>query len=139
MNKSTNTANAFAGTFFFTNIQGNAKKIKRAFNPTNLDPVKIQYKSRRTPLRTNRRAVDNRGLAKVAVECSEDTFVVNKIWYSTLTFVVKIVTFAKPETVRGNKCTKSKLLREFVKYYFLPKSAGFSPQALVSHFNNLLG
>ena len=126
MNKSTNTANAFAGTFFFTDIQGNAKKIKRAFNPTNLDPVKVQYKSRRTPLRTNRRAVDNRGLAKVAVQCSADTF------------VVKIVTFAKPETVRGNKCTKSKLLREFVKYYFLPKSAGFSPQALVSHFNNLL-
>ncbi len=38
----------------------------------------------------------NTGLAKVAVQCSADTFVV---WFSASTFVVKIATFAKPETV----------------------------------------
>lgn len=41
----------------------------------------------------------NMGLAKVAVQCSIDTFVVNKNWFSTSTFAVKIVTFAKSETV----------------------------------------
>jgi hypothetical protein len=40
------------------------------------------------------------GLAKVAVECSADTFVVNQSWFSASTFVVKIPAFAKPKTVR---------------------------------------
>ena len=41
----------------------------------------------------------NTGLAKVAVQCSADTF------------VVKIATFAKPETV-GCNCKKTKLLAD---------------------------
>jgi hypothetical protein len=45
----------------------------------------------------------NTGLAKVAVQCSADTFVVNKVWFSASTFVVKIATFAKPGNVRGNR------------------------------------
>jgi len=40
-------------------------------------------------------------LAKVAVQCSADTFVVNQIWFSASTLVVKIATFAKPQTVSG--------------------------------------
>jgi hypothetical protein len=40
----------------------------------------------------------NTGLAKVAVQCSADTFEVNQSWFSASTFVVKIATFAKPET-----------------------------------------
>jgi hypothetical protein len=39
-------------------------------------------------------------LAKVAVQFSADTFVVNQSWFSASTFVVKIATFAKPENVR---------------------------------------
>jgi DNA replication protein DnaC len=38
-------------------------------------------------------------LAKVAVQCSADTFVVNQSWFSASTFVVKIATFAKRQTV----------------------------------------
>jgi hypothetical protein len=41
----------------------------------------------------------NRRLAKVAVQCSADTFVVNRSWFSASTFVVKIATFAKRQTV----------------------------------------
>jgi hypothetical protein len=44
----------------------------------------------------------NTGLAKVAVQCSADTFVVNQNWFSASTFVVKIATFAKPENVTGH-------------------------------------
>ena len=79
INKLTNTANAVSGTFiFYTDMQGNAKKIKRAYNPTHPDPAKVQYKPGLTTLRTDRRAADNSGLAKVAVQCSADTFVVNQ-------------------------------------------------------------
>jgi hypothetical protein len=41
----------------------------------------------------------NTGLAKVAVRCFANTFVVNQNWFSASTFVVKIATFAKPENV----------------------------------------
>ena len=41
----------------------------------------------------------NTGLAKVAVQSSADTFVVNQSWFSASTFVVKIATFVKPENV----------------------------------------
>jgi hypothetical protein len=40
-------------------------------------------------------------LAKVAVRCFANTFVVNQNWFSASTFVVKIATFAKPENVMG--------------------------------------
>ena len=48
----------------------------------------------------------NTGLAKVAVQCSADTFVVTQSWFSASTFVMKIATFAKPETVTV-KCKKT--------------------------------
>jgi hypothetical protein len=50
---------------------------------------------------TERKTPYNTGLAKVAVQCSADSFVVNQNWFSASTFVVKIATFAKPETVMG--------------------------------------
>jgi hypothetical protein len=57
---------------------------------------------------TDRRAACNTGLAKVAVQCSADTFVVNQNLFSASTFVVKIATFAKPENVGGN-CIRTNL------------------------------
>ena len=51
---------------------------------------------------TERITAANTGLAKVAVQYSADTFVVNQTWFSALTFVVKIATFAKPENVMHN-------------------------------------
>jgi hypothetical protein len=53
--------------------------------------------------RTTRTTGYNTGLAKVAVHCSADTFVVNQSWFSASIFVVKIATFAKPETVQDQK------------------------------------
>ena len=44
----------------------------------------------------------NTGLAKVAVQFSGGTFVVNQTWFSASTFVVKIATFAKPQNVGNN-------------------------------------
>ena len=55
-----------------------------------------------------KRAAANTGLAKVAVQCSADTFVVNhpaagglgiNTYLLADRFVVKVATFAKPETV----------------------------------------
>ena len=47
----------------------------------------------------------NTGLAKVAVQCSADTFVVNQSLVLRInlgsTEMVKIATFAKPENVMG--------------------------------------
>ena len=48
----------------------------------------------------------NTGLAKVAVQSSADTFVVNQSWFSASTFVVKIATLAKPENVSGKPILK---------------------------------
>jgi len=44
----------------------------------------------------------NTGLAKVADHYSADTFVVNQSLVRASAFVVKIATFAKPETVSTN-------------------------------------
>jgi hypothetical protein len=41
-------------------------------------------------------------LAKVAVQYSADTFVVNQTFVLRINIVVKIATFAKPETVVCN-------------------------------------
>jgi hypothetical protein len=41
----------------------------------------------------------NTGLAKVAVQCPQTHLWLIKVWYSASAFVVKIATFAKPETV----------------------------------------
>ncbi|MDP3567667.1 hypothetical protein [Sediminibacterium sp.] len=50
----------------------------------------------------DRRPACNTGLAKVAVKCSADTFVVNQNWFSASTFVVKIAIIVKPETFSKN-------------------------------------
>ena len=95
------TANAFASTFyFFADTQINAKKIKRACKPTHLDSATIQCKLGRIQLRTDRRAADNTGLAKVAVQCSADSFVVNQ----------KLV-------LRINICAENRHLRQAPKRY----------------------
>jgi hypothetical protein len=52
----------------------------------------------------------NTGLAKVAVQCSADTSVVNQSLVLRINFVVKIATFAKPETV----CDLNQLLMKQV-------------------------
>ncbi|WP_297513679.1 hypothetical protein [Flavobacterium sp.] len=43
----------------------------------------------------------NTGLAKVAVQCPQTHLWLIKVSYSASAFVVKITTFAKPETVIG--------------------------------------
>jgi hypothetical protein len=69
-NDTATNANAFASTFyFFADTQGNAKKIKRACKPTHPNRAKIHCKLGRTQHWTDRRAADNSGLAKVAVQC----------------------------------------------------------------------
>jgi hypothetical protein len=51
-------------------------------------------------LMTNeRKTAGNTGLAKVAVQCSADTFVVNQSLVLRINIVVKSATFAKPENV----------------------------------------
>lgn len=72
----------------------------------------------------------NTGLAKVAVHCSADTFVVNKVWFSASTFVVKIATFAKPEIVSGNfaEPTQLKLMKEtLLKHILIRTILGLIP------------
>jgi hypothetical protein len=72
---SRHTPNAFASTFyFFADTQINAKKIKRACKPTHGGQCKLDT----TDLRPKRTTTHNTGLAKVAVQCSADTFVVNQ-------------------------------------------------------------
>jgi hypothetical protein len=69
------TANAFASTFyFFADTQINAKKIKRACKSTHGGQCKLDT----TDLRPEKTTTHNTGLAKVAVQCSADTFVVNQ-------------------------------------------------------------
>ena len=60
----------------FCNRTDQPKKSKRECKPTHPDSATVQCKLGRTQLRTVRRAADNTGLAKVAVQCSADTFVV---------------------------------------------------------------
>ena len=99
-NDTATNANSFASTLnFFAETQGNAKKIKRAYKPTNSSHSKNHCKLGRTQHRTDSRAADNTGLTKVAVQCYADTFVVNQSLVLASTFVVKIAIFAKPETV----------------------------------------
>ena len=47
----------------------------------------------------------NTGLAKVAVQCSADTFVVNQKLVLRINICGEIVTFAKPENVMGKAMT----------------------------------
>jgi hypothetical protein len=58
----------------------------------------------------------NTGLAKVAVQCSADTFVVNQNWFSASTFVVKIATSPSCKNVMGkfNKDTTKQKKTEYL-------------------------
>ena len=65
----------------------------------------------------------NTGLAKVAVQSSADTFVVNQSWFSASIPIgigmVKIATFAKPENVSGKHQKNGNKLDVYViNYYF---------------------
>jgi len=85
---------------FFLTHKTTLKKIKRACKPSHLDSATIQCKLGRTQLRTDRRAADNTGLAKVAVQCSADIFVVNQ------SLVLRI-----------NICSENRHLRQARKRY----------------------
>jgi hypothetical protein len=70
---------AFASTFyFFSTHKANAQKNKKSLQSNAHEIAKFQCKPYTTAPRTDRRAADNTGLAKVAVQCSADTFVVNQ-------------------------------------------------------------
>jgi hypothetical protein len=49
--------------------------------------------------RKDRSTAGNTGLAKVAVQCSADTFVVNQHWFSASAFVVKSPPSPSPKTL----------------------------------------
>jgi len=54
---------------------------------------------------TTEKTTTNSGLAKVAVQCSSDTFVVNQslvLCINPPRRMLKITTFAKPQNVGGN-------------------------------------
>ena len=77
-------SNAFGSTFaVFPDAQSQPKNCKRATKPTHNDTTLDRQTTTEKEGRTH-----NTGLAKVAVLCSADTF------------VLKIATFAKPENVR---------------------------------------
>jgi hypothetical protein len=68
-----------------------------------------------------RRTTGNTGLAKVAVQCSADTFVVTQSLVLRINICGKIATFAKPENVSSN----------FMKTYIadiIPRLSKFSKQ-----------
>jgi hypothetical protein len=69
------TANAICKhILFFADTQFNAKKNKKSLQPNALGHCKLS----RTDLRLDRSTGYNTGLAKVAVQCTADTFVVNQ-------------------------------------------------------------
>ena len=79
MLQSSSKVNPFASTFyFFAATQINAKKIKRACKPTHGGQCKLDT----TTLRTERKAADNSGFKKLAVQwliealCFVSSFVV---------------------------------------------------------------
>ena len=78
MTMTANNANAFASTFYFLPTHNPAQKNKKSLQATAHDSAKVQCKLDTTTLRPDRRAADNTGLAKVAVQYSADTFVVNQ-------------------------------------------------------------
>ena len=89
--------NAFGGTFvFFSTHRPTLKKSKRATNQPHQDTPTMDGQS--TTEKEQRR--HNTGLAKVAVQCSADTFVVNQ------SFVLRI-----------NICGENRHLRQARKRY----------------------
>jgi hypothetical protein len=75
---STTNANAFASTFAFLPTLKPTQKKANELASHRTGNRRQQCKLDTTHLRTDRRATDNTGLAKVAVQCSADTFVVNQ-------------------------------------------------------------
>jgi hypothetical protein len=63
---------------FFSTHNANAEKNKKSLQANAPDSARFLCKLDTTILRVDRRAADNTGLAKVAVQCSADTFVVNQ-------------------------------------------------------------
>lgn len=105
------TSNAFGGTFaFFSTHKAKQKNAKeppshRTTNrrdTANLIQQTIVDKEARTA---------NTGLAKVAVQCSADSFVVNQSLILRIKFSGKNATFAKPRTV-VHKAVKKIRLRD---------------------------
>lgn len=68
MTMTANNANAFASTFYFLLTHKPALKNKKSLQATAQDSEVVQCKLDTTTLRTDRRAADNKGLAKVAVQ-----------------------------------------------------------------------
>jgi hypothetical protein len=62
------------------------------------------------------------GLAKVAVQCSADTFVVNQNLVLRINICGKIATFAKPETVKLSKNPSLFHINFFIKPSFFSLS-----------------
>ena len=74
MHRPMTTSNAFGSTFaVFPNAQSQTKNCKRATKPTHNDTTMYRQTTTEKEGRTH-----NTGLAKVAVQCSADTFVVNQ-------------------------------------------------------------
>ena len=74
MHRPMTTSNAFGSTFaVFPNAQSQTKNCKRATKPTHNDTTMDRQTTTEKEGRTH-----NTGLAKVAVQCSADTFVVNQ-------------------------------------------------------------
>ena len=48
---------------------------------------------------TESRAIANTNSTKMAVQCSVDTFLLIKVWFSASSFVLKIGAFVKPQNV----------------------------------------
>jgi hypothetical protein len=67
-------ANAFAGTFAFLPTLEPKQKKQKSLQATAQGQCKLDT----TDLRPKRSTTGNSGLAKVAVQCSADTFVVNQ-------------------------------------------------------------
>ena len=75
LNDTAPNCTTFASTFyFFADTQIKAKKIKRACKPTHGGQCKLDT----TDLRPENTTTHNTGLAKEAVQCSADKFVVKE-------------------------------------------------------------
>ena len=98
---SRHTANAFAGTFAFLPMLDPTQKKQKSLQATAQGQCKLDTAN----LRKDRRAAHNSGLAKVAVQCSADTFVVNQ------SLVLRI-----------NICSKNRHLRQAANRYGLVSS-----------------
>ncbi|MSP70355.1 MAG: hypothetical protein EXR20_08790 [Bacteroidetes bacterium] len=92
------TSNQFGSTFtVFPDAQSQPKNCKRATKPTHKDTTLDSQTKTEKKGRTH-----NMGLAKVAVQCSADTFVVNQ----TLVLRMNICGKNRQLLVAAKRCTK---------------------------------